>query len=73
MEHIINRIALDHDLPVDTIRKAMEEAIHEGFQNPDGCMREVFGNREPSPEELIAVLAKVIEDVEFEDESEDSQ
>lgn len=73
MEHIINRIALDHDLPVDIIRKAMEEAIHEGFQNPDGCMREVFGNREPSPEELIAVLAKVIEDVEFEDGSEDSQ
>ncbi len=73
MEHIINRIALDHDLPVDTIRKAMEEAIHEGFQNPDGRMREVFGDREPSPEELIAVLAQMIEEVEFEYESEDSQ
>jgi hypothetical protein len=36
-------------------------------------MRESFGDREPSPEELIAVLAKMIGDVEFDDESEDAQ
>ena len=73
MEHIIRGVALEHDLPVGKVREEMVAAIHEGFNNPDGCMREIFGEREPSPEELIAVLAMMIEDVEFEDESEDSQ
>ena len=73
MEHIIRGVALEHDLPVSKVREEMVAAIHEGFNNPDGRMREVFGDREPSPEELIAVLAQMIEDVEFEDESEDSQ
>lgn len=67
MEHIINRVALEHDLPVSTVRKAMESAIHEGFQNPNGRMKEVFGEREPTVEELVAYLAQMIENVEFED------
>lgn len=67
MEHIINRVALEHDLPVSTVRTAMEEAIHDGFQNPDGRMREVFGDREPTVEELVAYLAQMIANVEFED------
>lgn len=67
MEHIINRVALEHDLPVSTVRKAMEEAIHEGFNNPNGHMREVFGDREPTVEEMIAYLAAKLEEVEFED------
>ena len=67
MEHIINRVALEHDLPVSTVRKAMEEAIHEGFMNPNGHMREVFGDREPTVEEMIAYLAAKLEEVEFED------
>lgn len=66
MEHIINRVALEHDLPVSTVRKAMEEAIHEGFNNPNGRMREVFGDREPTVEEMIAYLAAKLEEVEFE-------
>jgi hypothetical protein len=64
MENIINRVALDHDLPVSTIRTEMEKAIHEGFMNPDGHMREVFGDREPTSEELIAFLAAALDDVE---------
>ena len=67
MEHIINHVALEHDLPVSTVRKAMEEAIHEGFNNPNGHMREVFGDREPTVEEMIAYLAAKLEEVEFED------
>ena len=67
MENIINRVALDHDLPVSTIRTEMEKAIHEGFMNPDGHMREVFGDREPTPEELIAFLAAALDDVELDD------
>lgn len=67
MEHIINRVALEHDLPVSTVRAAMESAIHEGFQNPNGRMKEVFGDREPTVEELVAYLAQMIENVEFED------
>ena len=67
MEHIINRVALEHDLPVSTVRKAMEEAIHEGFNNPNGRMKEVFGDREPTVEEMIAYLAQMIANVEFED------
>lgn len=67
MEHIINRVALEHDLPVSTVRAAMEEAIHEGFLNPDGRMREIFGDREPTPEELVAYLARMIDEIEFED------
>lgn len=67
MEHIIRGVALEHDLPVGKVRTAMEEAIHEGFQNPEGRMREVFGDHEPTPEELIAYLAQMIENVEFEE------
>ena len=67
MEHILNRIALEHDVPVSTVRSAMESAIHEGFMNPNGHMREVFGDREPTVEEMIAYLAAKLEEVEFED------
>ena len=67
MENIINRVALEHDLPVSTIRTEMEKAIHEGFRNPDGHMREVFGDREPTSEELIAFLAAALDDVDSED------
>ena len=64
MEHILTRVALDHDLPVSTVRAEMQSAIHEGFMNPNGHMREVFGDREPTPEELIAFLAAALDDVE---------
>ena len=64
MENIINRVALDHDLPVSAIRTEMEKAIHEGFMNPEGHMKEIFGEREPTPEELIAFLAAALDDVE---------
>jgi len=67
MEHILNRVALEHDLPVSTVRAAMESAIHEGFLNPEGRMKEVFGDREPTVEEMIAYLATALEAVEFED------
>jgi len=50
MEHILNRVALEHDLPISTVRSAMESAIHEGFENPNGRMKEVFGDREPTVE-----------------------
>ena len=65
MEQILNRVALEHDLPVSTVRAAMEEAIHEGYQNPNGRMKEVFGEREPTLEELVAYLAQMIANVEF--------
>jgi len=67
MEHIINRVALEHDLPVSVIRTEMEKAIHEGFMNPEGHMKEVFGDREPTVEEMIAYLAAKLEEVEFEE------
>ena len=67
MEHILNRVALEHDLPVSSVRAAMESAIHEGFQNPNGRMKEVFGDREPTVEEMIAYLAQMIANVEFEE------
>ena len=67
MEHILTRVALDHDLPVSTVRAEMQSAIHEGFMNPNGHMREVFGDREPTVEEMIAYLAQMIANVEFED------
>ena len=64
MENIIQRVALEHDLPVSTIRAEMVEAIHQGYNNPEGCMRDIFGDREPTPEELIAVLAGMLEEIE---------
>ena len=67
MENIINRVALEHDLPVSTIRTEMEKAIHEGFMNPEGRMKEVFGDREPTPEELIAFLAAALDVLEPDD------
>ena len=67
MENIINRVALEHDLPVSTIRTEMEKAIHEGFKNPEGRMKEVFGDREPTPEELIAFLVAALDVVELDD------
>jgi len=67
MEHIINRVALEHDLPVSVIRTEMEKAIHETAVHPTELYASIFGDREPTPEELIAVLAKMIADVEFEE------
>ena len=67
MENIINRVALEHDLPVSKIRAEMQSAIHEGFMNPEGRMKEVFGGCEPTPEELIAFLAAALDDVESDD------
>lgn len=67
MENIINRVALEHDLPVSKIRAEMQSAIHEGFMNPEGRMKEVFGDREPTPEELIAFLAAALDDMESDD------
>lgn len=45
----------------------MQSAIHEGFMNPNGRMRETFGDREPTVEEMIAYLAAKLEEVEFEE------
>ena len=67
MEHIINRVALDHDLPVSTVRAEMVTAIHEAAESPTELFKAVFGDREPTPEELIATLAQMIEDVELDD------
>ena len=67
MEHILNRVALEHDVPVSTVRSAMESAIHEGYMNPNGRMKAVFGDRESTVEEMIAYLAQMIANVEFED------
>ena len=64
MEHILNRVALEHDVPVSTVRSAMESAIHEGYMNPEGRMREVFGDQQPTVEELIAYLVQMIEELE---------
>ena len=35
--------------------------------NPNGRMRETFGDKEPTVEEMIAYLAAKLEEVEFED------
>lgn len=67
MKHILNRIALEHDLPVSTVRAQIQSTIHEGFMNPNERMKAVFGEREPTVEELIAYLAAKLEEVEFED------
>ena len=67
MEHIINRVALEHDLPVSVICTEMEKAIHEAAVHPTELYASVFGDREPTPEEMIAVLAQMIADVEFEE------
>ena len=67
MEHILNRVALEHDLPVSTVRALIQSAIHEGYMIPNEQMKEVFGDREPTVEEMIAFLAHEIADVEFEE------
>ena len=67
MEHIINRVALEHDLPVSKIREEMVTAIHEAAVHPTELYASVFGDREPTPEEIIAVLAQMIADIEFEE------
>jgi len=67
MEHIINRVALEHDLPVSKIREEMVTAIHEAAVHPTELYASVFGDREPTPEEMIAVLAQMIADIEFEE------
>ena len=42
----------------------MEEAIYEGYMNPKGRMSEVFGDQQPTVEELIAYLVQMIEELE---------
>ena len=65
MEHILNRVALEHDLPVSSVRAAMESAIHEGFMNPNGHMREVFGDRELCSAKLYSVRATSFRQIAF--------
>lgn len=67
MEHIINRVALDNDLPVSKVREDMVAAIHEAAENPTELYKAVFGDREPTPEEMIAVLAQMIDEVDLEE------
>lgn len=62
-----NRVALDNDLPVSKVREDMVAAIHEAAQNPTELYKAVFGDREPTPEEMIAVLAQMIDEVELEE------
>ena len=64
MENIIQRVALDHDLPVSKVREDMVAAIHEAAGNPTELYTSIFGDREPTPEELILYLAAALEDVE---------
>ena len=66
MEHIIQRVALEHDLPVSKVREEMVAEIHEAAENPTELFMTVFGNREPTPEEMITTLAQMIEDEELE-------
>lgn len=60
-EKIIRRIAREHGVNEMTVRKEMEQAIMEGYQNPQ-TRREwnlLFGaGHVPTPEEFIAVMAK---------------
>ena len=67
VDTVIMDVALEHDIPVSSVRAAMQSAIHEGFMNPNGHIKEVFGNREPTVEEMIAYLAAKLEEVEFEE------
>ena len=67
MEHIINRVALEHDLPVSKVREEMVTAIHEAAVHPTELYASIFGDREPAPEEMIAVLAQMIAEIEFEE------
>ena len=67
MEHIINRVALDNDLPVSKVREDIVTAIHEAAENPTELFRAVFGDRKPTPEEMIAVLAQMIDEVDLEE------
>lgn len=60
MEHIINRVALEHDLPVSVIRSEMEAAIHKAA-NKTEMFTTIFGDHEPTPEEFIAALAVMLD------------
>ena len=58
---IIRRIAREHRVDEMTVRKEMEQAIMEGYQNPQTRQEWnlLFGaGHVPSPEEFIAVMAK---------------
>ena len=61
MERILNRIALDHDLPVSVIRSEMEAAIHKAAANKTELFTTIFGDHEPTPEEFIAALAVMLD------------
>ena len=61
MEHIIYRVALEHDLPVSVIRSEMEAAIHKAAANKTELFTTIFGDHEPTPEEFIAALAVMLD------------
>lgn len=61
MERTINRVALDHDLPVSVIRSEMEAAIYEAAANKTELFTTIFGDREPTPEEFISALAVMLD------------
>lgn len=60
-EKIIRRIAKEHKVNEMAVRKEMEQAIMEGYQNPQTRQEwnRLFGSGHiPTPEEFIAVMAK---------------
>lgn len=60
-EKIIRRIAREHKVNEMTVRKEMEQAIMEGYQNPRTRQEwnRLFGaGHVPTPEEFIVVMAK---------------
>ncbi len=60
-EKIIRRIAREHRVNEIAVRKEMEQAIMEGYQNPLTRQEwdRLFGaGHVPTPEEFIAVMAK---------------
>lgn len=59
VEKAIARVALEHDLPVDKVRAEMIDAIQTAKDNP--YFKALFGEKEPSPEEVISLIAALLQ------------
>ena len=54
----IKLVALEHDVPLEEVRNEMISAIRHAMSNPN--FKAIFGDQEPSPEELVAKLNELL-------------
>ena len=71
IDYVLTRMAAERDITFDQMKNIIEEAIHAGATSSDLMLRRemqsVLGAREPSTEEFIEKIARMIDSAHLEE------